>query len=372
MKKILFISAFLPSKTGAGENFSRQLINDLSEKHTIDLIFSKYRKDGLYKIENENVRVLKVFRNSFLIKLLNYLMFPWIFPLFSVRFNFFRLAFIKKALRKNHYDLIIFDFSQTFLFSKFISGIPVIFYSHDVIAQRYSRSELKFLLPFVKVSEKFVLNKKTARIFVPSEKDKEIIDRLYNIRTFVTDVYIDSEIRNAKQSSVGEYFVFFANWHRADNSDGLRWFLESVYPSLGTEVIFKIIGTGLPDDLMKFISPTRNIEYLGFMDNPYTIISNARALVSPLFTGAGVKVKVIESLACGTPVIGTSISFEGIPERFSQYMLVAENSSKFIPIINTFRLDLSDRIALKESFLKSYTNRGISAFINSGDFMSNS
>jgi glycosyltransferase involved in cell wall biosynthesis len=298
-------------------------------------------------------------------------MFPWIFPLFSVRFNFFRLAFIKKALRKNHYDLIIFDFSQTFLFSKFINGIPVIFYSHDVIAQRYSRADLRFMLPFIKISEKIMLNKRTARIFVPSEKDKEIVDQLYSIKTFVTDVYIDSEIRNAKQSSTGEYFVFFANWNRPDNSDGLRWFMESVYPALGTKVSFKIIGTGLPDDLLKFISAARNIEYLGFMDNPYEIISNARALVSPLFTGAGVKVKVIESLACGNPIIGTSLSFEGIPERFSKYMLVAENSSEFIALINTYRLALSERISLKESFLKSYTNKGISAFINSESLMSN-
>jgi glycosyltransferase involved in cell wall biosynthesis len=208
------------------------------------------------------------------------------------------------------------------------------------------------MLPFIKISEKIMLNKRTARIFVPSEKDKEIVDQLYSIKTFVTDVYIDSEIRNAKQSSTGEYFVFFANWNRPDNSDGLRWFMESVYPALGTKVSFKIIGTGLPDDLLKFISAARNIEYLGFMDNPYEI-------------------KVIESLACGNPIIGTSLSFEGIPERFSKYMLVAENSSEFIALINTYRLALSERISLKESFLKSYTNKGISAFINSESLMSN-
>jgi len=34
----------------------------------------------------------------------------------------------------------------------------------------------------------------------------------------------------------------------------------------------------------------------------------SKALISPLFTGAGIKVKVIEALACGIPVIGTDIA----------------------------------------------------------------
>jgi hypothetical protein len=53
-------------------------------------------------------------------------------------------------------------------------------------------------------------------------------------------------------------------------------------------------------------------------------------------------------------------------------MLVAESSNEFIALINTYRLELSERISLKESFLESYTNKGISAFINSGNLMSNS
>ena len=60
---------------------------------------------------------------------------------------------------------------------------------------------------------------------------------------------------------------------------------------------------------------------LGFVDNPYKIMSESLGLIAPLFHGAGIKVKVIESLACGTPVIGTEVAFEGIDFIENKYLI---------------------------------------------------
>jgi hypothetical protein len=177
MKKILFITAFVPGRKGAGENFSRQLINDLAERNNVDLIFSRYKHDDEYEYERQNVTVVRTFRNSSLIKILNCILFPFIYPLFSVRFNFFRLFYVINLIKKNRYDLMVLDFSQTFIYSRFLKKIPKIFYAHDVIAQRYSRSGRKTLDSFVRASEKYVLKSKPSRIFVPSEKDRTLISQ---------------------------------------------------------------------------------------------------------------------------------------------------------------------------------------------------
>jgi glycosyltransferase involved in cell wall biosynthesis len=365
MKRILFITAFVPSKIGAGENFSRQLINDLSPNNKIDLIFFKYSENDDYVVESKNVNVLRVFKNSALIKFINYLMFPWVFPLFSVRFNFFRLLFIKRVLRRNRYDLIFFDFSQTFLFAKFIFGIPLILNSHDVIYQRYSRIQNGFFVPFIRFSEKFVLNNKFSKIFTHSEKDRFLIRQIYSLESTVSSVYLDNSVINSQPRSEGDYFVFFANWSRSDNSDGLRWFLKSVLPLLDKNFSFRIIGSGLSGDLLSEFRSYPNFEYMGFIEDPYPVISNAKALLSPLFTGAGIKVKVIESLACGTPVIGTDVSFEGISETYSQFLVNAGTSEEFISAIRNFEFDFSRKQELKDLFINSYQNKTISVYINS-------
>ena len=80
------------------------------------------------------------------------------------------------------------------------------------------------------------------------------------------------------------------------------------------EVHNKIIGRGFPNKDVKNIVPDLNLDILGFVDDPYKIFISGKALISPLFTGGQVlKSKVIEALACGIPVIGTDIAFEGLP-----------------------------------------------------------
>jgi glycosyltransferase involved in cell wall biosynthesis len=166
----------------------------------------------------------------------------------------------------------------------------------------------------------------------------------------------------------GNYFVFFANWMRRDNANGLSWFIENVLPGFNNSVDFLIIGSGLTGDLYRKISQLGNFKYLGFVDNPYNIIANARALISPLFSGAGVKVKVIEALACGTPVVGTPMSFEGLPEKFTGAMICANDPVEFVTLANNLQMDIKEKVSLKEDFLASYGRKAISSYINSEEF----
>ena len=173
------------------------------------LIYFKYASDENYHAESINVNVLKVFKNSKSVKVLNFLMFPVIFPLFTVRFNFFRLSYIKNVIRNKRYSLIVFDFNQTFLYAKFIKGITKLFYCDDVIAQRYSRVYHGAFAPFVRLSEKYVLNTENVKIFCPSEKDKLLLSDLYNADAQITSVFIDKFAIQSYPVTVDNYFVFF-------------------------------------------------------------------------------------------------------------------------------------------------------------------
>jgi len=351
MKQILFITAFVPSRISAGENYSRQLINDIARENHVDLIFFKYKSDKHYTIESNNVSVVKVFRNSSLIKLLNFIFLPIVFPLFSARFNLYTLFVIKKVLRNRSYDHVIFDFSQTFLFAKYLGNQAVILNSHDIIAQRYSRVYLGLLAPFAKMSEKYVLKNRNAKIFTLSEKDSSLVRKYYSINAIPSDIYLESNIVEARYESIHDCFVLFANWKRYDNSNGLKWFIKYVIPQLKIKSKFIIIGSGLSTEIITELSIFENISYEGFIENPYPLIANSKALISPLFSGAGVKIKVIESLACGTPVIGTKLSFEGLSEKFSEYLKTADTPEEFISAITSYKSNESKKMNLKNLFL---------------------
>lgn len=365
MKKVLFITAFLPSDNAAAEKNTRMMLEDLSLENMVDLVYFRYSADSYYQSPNKNIRVIATFKNSLIRKILCILSFPFIHPIFSVRFSWFKLFVLKRWVKHEKYDIIICDHSQTFLYAKYLdTSMPKILLSHDVIAQRVSRTSSKLIYKVCVLSEKFCINIPNSHIFSFCQKDCDLIESIYNIKALLCLDYIDPKIINVEPSSIENYFVFMGKWSRADNLDGVIWFLEKVAPLLTEKTNIKIIGKAFPQ---KHLSRTLHnvcIDYLGFVDNPYPLIANAKALLSPLFTGAGIKVKVVESLACGTPVIGTDIAFEGFSSDYSQGMILVEDANSFAIAMQNLNLNLQERIDLKKKFIKNYTSVTIPNFIN--------
>lgn len=361
MKKILYITPFVPSERDAGTNFSKQLIEKIAEKNRIDLFYFKYSEDDIYKASNPNINVLTYVSNNKVYKIFNAFLYPILFPLFTVRFNWFVLLTLYRKVCKTNYDIIYFDFSQTFLYAKFLKCSSKVLMSHDVIFQRFERKKSIFLWWVLK-SECFLLHTKNAHIFTFSQKDTNLIAEKYKVPSIPTNFFISHKILEIKDVSCDASFVMFAMWKRADNYIPLQWLMDNVFPYVSKKI--KIIGGGLSKDLKTKIENFQNVEYLGFLDNPYPLISSASALLAPLFSGAGVKVKVVESLACGTPVLGTKIAFEGIDIMYSDFMIHANSANDYINLINNFAISSFDKMKFREKFLNSYSNMSLLNFIN--------
>lgn len=237
--------------------------------------------------------------------------------------------------------------------------------SHDVMAQRFSRQGNALSKALVLKGEKSLMQLPNTTVFTFSEKDRKIIRNEYGIDSRVTNFYLDDMVVNAYPRKIEKQLVFMGKWKRADNYDGIKWFFDNVYNNIDKSYKINIIGKWLPDDFVAQIKSLPNVEYLGFVDNPYDLIANSTATISPIFSGAGVKVKVVESLACGTPVIGNEIAFEGISEEFSNFMIYANDPKMYADKINGLDIDLNKRFDFKKSFLNNYQKQLISKYINS-------
>ncbi len=235
--------------------------------------------------------------------------------------------------------------------------------SHDVIEQKNSRKN-KFIANFAKRTENSLL-KYADEVYTFSKKDSQLIFDLYSIQAEEAALYIEPQALKLPYDKIelDNCFVFYGAWNRKENYEGLEWFLNEIYPKIQSKVFFKIIGGGLSDQLQKKINIEQGIEYLGFVDDPYTIIASANALIAPVLSGAGVKVKVIEALATGTPVIGTQIAMEGIDnfeiDKF-QMLTTAESIEDYCYIIDNFgRRSKEFKIRAKEWFSANYCSSKI-------------
>lgn len=357
MKRILFITAFPPNRLTAGQNYTRQLLNDLSSTYEIDLVYFKYKN---HPIEiNDKVNVLIEANNSTYTKLINAFKLLYIHPFFSSRYNKKIVSLLKS--KSNDYNAIYFDFSQVFIYSLFINHPYKIMMCHDIITQKYIRSRaFKWSLNyiFVKYSERRLITN-ARQIYCFSKKDSKLAKNLFKINIEPVAFYIDESINVLSYNNIKScnYYALYAAWNRKENEEGLMWLINNVLPFIPEQNIV-IMGPSLSQILKKKIANKSNIKYLGFVDNPFIILMQSKALIAPLFNGAGVKVKVIESLATGTPVIGNEIAFEGI-ENIKVGTKMALNhfnsASDLIEILNNYTaFDKKERIELQSSFNHNY------------------
>lgn len=362
MKTILFLTPFVPSNRAGGENFTRLLLENLSQLFKIDLIYYRYSDDPVYVCPNDNVRVVKEIINSTSVKLWNSLRTPTIHPIFAIRFNKKLLRFVQGLVRENDYALMFLDHSQMAIYGEYFPKIKKILMSHDVMAQRFGRKGNWLSKKLIVAGEGRMMRQKNVIVYSFSEKDRKIIHDTYGVDSKVTNFFLDENLVKAIPTRIEKRIVFFGKWKRPDNFDGLKWFFDNVYAHIEKDIEIDIIGKWLPDDFQERISGNDNVKYLGFVENPYPLMANSIATISPLFSGAGVKVKVVESFACGTPVIGTEIAFEGLPEKYSKMMLLANDVDSYLKALEV-DISVEERKRIKREFIEDYTSETIPQFL---------
>ena len=362
-KKVLFITAYVPHKAAAGEKNTMLMLNELAETFDVDLIYFKYDYDNPYLPEKENVRVRKIFKNANWIKIWGIVNLPLLHPVYSIRFSWRKLFLIKRLTQKENYSAIFLNHSNVFVYGKFLNPhTPKLLFAHDVIIQRALRSSSKIVQQICRFSEGSCFRLPNAHIFSFSQKDVDLIAREYNLPAKVCLDYIDPKIIAKTIEKLENYYVFFGDWTRKENYEGVVWFFKEVAPSIKKEIFIKIIGRKFPEEKLNNNNPNIHVEILGFVDDPYKLISEAKALITPLFHGAGIKVKVIEALACGTPVIGTDIAFEGLPDKYSRMMLLANDIDSYLKAMEV-DIPLEERLRMKKAFIEDYTSETIPQFL---------
>lgn len=121
-----------------------------------------------------------------------------------------------------------------------------------------------------------------------------------------------------------------ANW------DGLLWFLENVWNKFqkqNTGARLRLIGKA-NDFQLSVLRKFPNVEVLGFVDDLNEEFDRAQLFIAPLRFGSGMKVKVIEAMYRGMPILTTSIGAEGIGATHLQELVIADSAEEQLQHLN--------------------------------------
>ncbi len=142
----------------------------------------------------------------------------------------------------------------------------------------------------------------------------------------------------------GRTVLFIGTLTITHNTDAVEWFIEKVHPLLSDlegyafQVAGRTAGKPIPQ-LRQLVHQQNNIlleEDPVVLDRLY---QNAAVFVNPVICGAGIKIKLIQALAAGMPVVSTSMGMEGTGFEPSIHLLVADTPQEFAASVRRLLLD---------------------------------
>ena len=106
------------------------------------------------------------------------------------------------------------------------------------------------------------------------------------------------------------------------------WFVENCWPGLHQQfpnLKFYVAGRNAPAWLInKFHYP--NIEFVGEVEDAYRFMNSKSIMIVPLFSGSGMRIKIIEGMALGKTIVSTEIGAEGIEVSDNENILIATDA----------------------------------------------
>jgi glycosyltransferase involved in cell wall biosynthesis len=132
------------------------------------------------------------------------------------------------------------------------------------------------------------------------------------------------------------------------NLEAVRWFAAEVLPAVrATRPHARLVVTGRVDSLPPESLPVASgLAYAGYLDDVRPAIASSWCSVVPLRRGGGTRLKVLESLALGTPVVSTTKGVEGLDLVPGEEVLVADTAEAFAATVIDLMRDPQRREAL--------------------------
>jgi glycosyltransferase involved in cell wall biosynthesis len=107
--------------------------------------------------------------------------------------------------------------------------------------------------------------------------------------------------------------VFVGSYLHPPNVDAALFLAREVMPRVWQEhprAIARLVGEEPPDAVRALDGP--QIEVTGFVDDLGAVLDAARVAIAPARFGAGLKIKSVEAMARGLPVVTTPLGAEGL------------------------------------------------------------
>lgn len=152
-------------------------------------------------------------------------------------------------------------------------------------------------------------------------------------------------IQAQQQTLANPIVLSIGNLFTQNNIEGLLWYLDHVHPIVTEKnprhtfiIAGNTRGQGLPW-LSQYQQKFNNITFYDTPNELAPLYAQARVFINPMRNGAGLKLKTLNAIEFGLPMVSTSIGTEGTGLQSQQHVLIADSVDDFSQAVNKLLLE---------------------------------
>lgn len=253
----------------------------------------------------------------------------------------------KKIVAERNIQLMEIHTTHLAFFKKFLPNIPALLVSHNIESDIFP-----FWIPQDSKGFKKILKEIVARISRKNSYDVEMKNKWkFEHMTFIsandmarvtarevekTYIPLCLPVKDVHYISKVEppiRLLWMGGFWWYPNAEAIVWFVQCVLPFIKDKLVpFNIqlhfLGASPPEELVE-INDDRNIIVHGFVDSIEPLLAETHILFVPLLTGGGVRVKILEAMANGIPVISTGKGCEGLGATDGVDIVIRDDAKSF-------------------------------------------
>lgn len=257
-----------------------------------------------------------------------------------------------RLLTYNQYDIALVEYVYTSrVLLQFDERTIKIIDTHDVFTDRSKRYE-KYGVPSTFFSttqeeESKGLNR-ADRIIAIQDNEKKYYQTITSREVFTVG-HLQKPILHTSPGKPNLLFIGSAN---PANIHGISYFIKKIFPAVRKAI--PAVQLTIVGKICDHIPITEGCNQIGEVEDLFSVYDDTAISISPLYVGTGQKIKVVESLAHGIPVVLTPHSMEGLDPALLPGVVLATSDIEFQNQIISLMHDTKEYHLKRNNVKKSY------------------